>query len=343
MTSKRFTGLVLALVVALAACSSGDDQADSARTSGPDRPVASTATTDASTSTAPAITSIAPTAAPTTQPPAPAPGDASALVTATGVVVAVLGPERGGWRVRTPCFGESVVGSGTPLAGADVVLDPGHGGSETGAVGPNGLPEKEVNLLIAEEVRNRLEAAGLRVVLTRTGDYRATLQSRAEVATNLGARAFVSIHHNAAPDGPWPRPGAETYYQIASPDSKRLAGLVYEEVRGAFTPYEIAWVADRDAGAKYRPGSEGDYYGILRRSAGVPAVLSEAAFITNAPEAELLATPEFRAAEADALARAVQRYLGSNDPGSGFVEPYPRTEPAGPGGGAEGCVDPALE
>ncbi|HEX8581771.1 MAG TPA: hypothetical protein VF640_05570, partial [Acidimicrobiales bacterium] len=66
------------------------------------------------------------------------------------------------------------------------------------------------------------------------------------------------------------------------------------------------------------------------------------AFLSNPPEADLLARPEVQEAEAAAVARAVGRFLTTDDPGSGFVEPYPRTEPAGPGGGATGCVDPPL-
>ncbi len=154
---------------------------------------------------------------------------------------------------------------------------------------------------------------------------------------------FISIHHNAEPDEHRATPGSETYYQIASPDSKRAAGLVYEELFAALRTYAIDWTADRDAGAKYRPNSSGgDYYGILKRTAGIPAVLSEAAFISNPPEEALLADPAFQAVEAGALTRAVIRFVTTSDPGSGFVEPYPREQPAGSGGGASGCVDPPL-
>ncbi|MGI8759632.1 MAG: hypothetical protein ACR2K0_10045 [Acidimicrobiales bacterium] len=71
-------------------------------------------------------------------------------------------------------------------------------------------------------------------------------------------------------------------------------------------------------------------------------MLSEALFLSNPPEAELLERAEVRQAEAQALSRAVVRFLTSDDPGSGYVEPYPRTEPAGSGGGTEGCRDPDL-
>jgi N-acetylmuramoyl-L-alanine amidase len=265
------------------------------------------------------------------------------VVTPNGVVLAVRSAQPDGTYTATSPCGNEVRVAGTPLTAAHVVLDPGHGGGETGAVGPGGTREKDVNLAVAREAQRRLQALGAGVVLTRGEDYRITLASRAAIATALRPVVFISIHHNADPDGPRAGPGSETYFQIASGESKRAAGLVYEELVRAFSAYPIAWVADTDAGAKYRPANDGgDYYGILRRTAGVPAVLSEAAFVTNPPEEQLLVDPAFQAVEADAIARAVVRFATTPDPGSGFVEPYPRTQPAGPGGGAEGCVDPPL-
>lgn len=318
-----------------------------------DDDLAASPSTTSSPTTSPSTTGSMATSAtvPTTTTTSPAipwpglPGDGAprAVVTPNGVVLAVLSATADGRFVaRSPC-GNEVTVPGSPLSGATVVLDPGHGGGEPGAVGPAGTTEKDVNLAIALETERQLEAQGATVVLTRTGDYRITLASRAAIAQALRPTMFVSIHHNAEPDEHRATPGAETYYQIASGDSKRAAGLVYEELFRAFSAYDIDWVADRDAGAKYRPRSGGgDYYGILSRTAGIPAVLSEAAFISNPPEEVLLTDPAFQAVEAAAFTRAVIRYVTTADPGSGFVEPYPRTEPAGSGGGASGCVDPPL-
>jgi N-acetylmuramoyl-L-alanine amidase len=180
------------------------------------------------------------------------------------------------------------------------------------------------------------------VLLTRTGDYTLTLPTRAKIAQAVSPRAMVSIHHNAEPDEPWPRPGSETYYQIASSDSKRLAGLIYEELMKALSRYGgVTWVADRDAGVKYRPGSQGDYYAVLRQPAPVVSVLVESAFISNPPEAELLSRADVQQVEGEAIARGIVRYLTSRDPGSGFVEPYPRPTP--PSSGRAGpCTDPPL-
>lgn len=269
---------------------------------------------------------------------------ARAVVTPTGIVVGVVAPQDEGWLVLSPCGNEVPISVGTPISAAHVVLDPGHGGSETGAVGDGGLRESDVNLAMAELVAKELEDAGVEVILTRTADARSTLASRAFIATSLGAMAFVSIHHNAEPDGPSNRPGTEMWYQIDDPESRRLGGLLYESTLDVLAQYEVAWVADDDAGVKFRLNERGtDYYGILRNSVGVPTVLAELAFLSNPAEEQLLATSESRSEIASAVAEAIERFLTTDDPGSGFVEAYEREQPAGPGGGAEGCVDPPLE
>ena len=271
-------------------------------------------------------------------------GVARALVTPTQIVAPVLATTETGWLIETPCGNEVEVTEGTPISAVHVVLDPGHGGSETGAVGPAGTRESDLNLEVAGLIAAELESLGVEVLLTRLIDTRSTLATRARIATELDALAFVSIHHNADPDGPSDRPGTETWYQIDDPESRRLSGLIYEEVVPALAAFDAAWVADTDAGAKYRLNQRGtDYYGILRNSVGVPTSLAELAFLTNPTEEALLARPEVRSAEAEAVAAGIVRFLASDDRGSGFVEPYERVEPAGPGGGAAGCEDPALQ
>jgi len=315
-------------VVALVACSGGDSK--------PTAVAGSTASKSETTTTTESTTTT------TTQPepgwPAVDESGPGVFRSPNGIILPVVGDGE----VHTPC-NVSTGPVGDPILGANVVIDPGHGGKEPGAIGPTGLVEKDINLAVSEDVQNQLQISGASVVLTRTADYYTTIQNRAEIAVALHPQVFISIHHNAEPDGPSDVPGNESYYQIASPDSKRLAGLLWEEVTAAFSPYKIAWSADTDHGAKYRPGSNGgDYYGILRRAAGTTTVLSEAAFITNPPEEQLLRDPTFLHAEASAIAKAITRFVTTPDPGSGFVTPYPRTEPAGGGGGPEGCVDPTL-
>jgi N-acetylmuramoyl-L-alanine amidase len=371
----RLAAVVLIALMTGASCSDGGEGAAGSRDASTTTSAAGVASsTTAATSTTSAPSSTSTTGASTTSVPvATTPTTARPVGTpAAGVLVigadgASLAREPGGpaygrlragvvvsydavdgsWaRVLTPCENRAWLrlSDGRAEPTVEVVLDPGHGGNEPGATGPGGLTEKELNLAVVARTVTALEAAGVDVVVTRTSDYRVTLASRVAIAAALRPRVFVSVHHNAEPDGPRDGPGTETYYQIRSLDSKRLAGLLYEEVVRALAAFPASWVADTDAGAKYRTNDAGgDYYGILRRSAevGVMASLAELAFISNPSEEALLRRDDVRQAEAEALTRALMRYLHTEDPGSGFTVPYPRVAPAGPGGGASGCVDPA--
>jgi N-acetylmuramoyl-L-alanine amidase len=332
---RRLLPILLVLVLVASCSSSGDDDATTT----------TTIEVPASTTTAPAVETTTSTAPPPRLPAAATSGAVLALQSPSGVVVPVTGGAPGGWRVTTPCGRPASVADGTPIHGATVLLDPGHGGIETGASGSNGLVEKDLNLTVANLTKAALEREGATVVLTRTADYRVTLDVRSALAQRIKPPVMVSIHHNGGADGPSDRPGTEMYYQHAYPASKRLAGLLYEEVLGVFAGREgVDWHANVDAGAKVRlNGSGGDYYGILRGTNGVTTVLSEALFLSaSASEAELLARPDVQQAEAEAITRAVRRFMLGNDPGSGFVDPIPRTTPAGPGGGSTGCQDPPL-
>jgi N-acetylmuramoyl-L-alanine amidase len=136
---------------------------------------------------------------------------------------------------------------------------------------------------------------------------------------------FVSVHNNASPDGPSEHPGTETYYQLKSRGSKRLAGLTYEEVLRTLERFHVSWVSQDDAGAKYRMNERGiDYYYVLRHTT-IPAVIVESAYISNPPEEALLRREDVKDFLARALARAVNRYVTTDDPGSGFItKPLPR-------------------
>ena len=264
----------------------------------------------------------------------------------------------------TPAAEPISLGQGTSFSEAVVVLDPGHGGVNHGAQGPTGLREEVVNLDIARRARDLLQQphtvdwqTGLvypgqdippvgRVWVTRTegppeADYEAGLLFRATLAGSAGASALIAIHNNASPDGPFEGPGSETFYMFKDPDSRRLGGLLVEEMRRSFGAFDIAWAGDRDAGAKYRLQDDGetDYYGILRRAL-VPSVISEGAFISREPEEALLATPEFRQAYAEAIYRALVRLVTSDDPGSGFTTPYLRTTDVGSGDARPTCQVP---
>lgn len=263
--------------------------------------------------------------------------------TGSGHVLPVLGGGPGAWEVRTPCSNAAVV-SGVPIPGAHVVLDPGHGGSEPGAVGPAGLTEKELNLDVAMRAAALLRADGAVVHLTRQTDLRVTLSTRGEIVRSLDPLAFISVHHNAAPIGKAERPGSELYHQLADPQSQRLAGLLWEEFQEHLAPFGTDWAVGDAPGARARQSvrTGDDFYGVLRNTQGVPAVLSEAAYLSNPAEEALLLTDAFRDAEARAIADAVIRLVSTDDPGSGFQPVKVSDASAGGGGGPVGCVDPPL-
>lgn len=287
-------------------------------------------------------------AAPDTIPPLPAQPDAPALLSPGGVVVPVLAREAEGWKVSTPCGREAVLSSATPVTRGPVVLDPGHGGYDPGAVGPKGLTESELNLSVSRHAAAVLEQAGFPTLLTRNGDHGMNLTNRARLAVNLQAKAFVSVHHNAAAWAPSAIPGSEMYHQVASAESKRLAGLIYEEIVAALAVYDVRWVTS-GAGVTWRTKANGDdWYAMVNQPRGITAALAELAFISNPAEAALLAEPDVQRVEGEAVARGIIRFLTTSDPGSGYVEggqmpPRPRTGgPRGGGGGEDPCDDPVL-
>jgi len=171
-----------------------------------------------------------------------------------------------------------------------VAIDAGHGGKDTGAIGPTGLLEKEVVLDIAQRLRELLVKAGVRVLMTRETDTFVELQDRPRMAKQQGATVFVSIHANASV-----RPasnGSETYY--LSPQSQVLAQMVQEELS------RVPNLAPR--------GTKTANFLVLRES-DVPAVLVEVAYVSNIDEEARLRQNAFRQRLAEAVSRGVQRFL----------------------------------
>ena len=326
---------VLAACCLLAGCSAGSSAADRNR-------IPPLAEPDASGSVGPGVDGDGLEAVE----PAPplAEGGPRLIVSKKGVVLPVVGPAGDAYRVVTPC-GKEVAATGTPLTTIDVVIDPGHGGEETGAVGPRGLREKDLNLVVAAHAAKGLQAQGVSVLLTRRADYRMTLAARGLVVEAIRPKVFVSVHHNAGSTAPSPSgPGTEVYHQNQSGESRRLSGLVYEDVKGSLAKTKgVPWVAASRPGVVARVGATGDdYYGVLRRAKGTPAALIEGAFLSNPAEESLLQRKEVQKAEGEAISRGILRYLRSQDPGSGFLPPFTSSAPAGGGGGADDCEDPAL-
>lgn len=242
--------------------------------------------------------------------------------------------------VTTPCANQIRLMAGSRLDTVDIVIDPGHGGPETGSVGANRLYERDLNLEVALLTEQELNDLGYSVTLTRRTDLHMPIRQRTSIARALEPRVFISIHHNGGAVRPSDDPGTETFHQVNNPDSRRLAGILYEELQETFSAYDVEWVDTVHQGASSRLRATGeDAYGVLRLAPEVTSVITEALYMSNPPESRLMADPEVKAAEAAALARGIHRYLTTDEPGSGFRRSFVDPAMTGTGTGV-GCVDP---
>ena len=189
------------------------------------------------------------------------------------------------------------------IRGKIIVLDPGHGGSDPGAIGPTGLQEKQVTLPIAEYLKSILEAKGAKVILTRTTDVDVygphasgvdELQARVNVANGNQADAFISIHINSFSN---PNVGGiATYYFDGSEQSKKLASSVQEQI------------AEHSGFNGDRGIQPGNLY-VLRHSL-MPSILVELGFISNPKEESHLKESSTRQEFANELAKGLEVYFG---------------------------------
>ncbi|NNK91981.1 MAG: N-acetylmuramoyl-L-alanine amidase [Acidimicrobiia bacterium] len=364
--------LLIVLVLVVAACGASSDAA---------RMVGDA--TDAATTTTLATTTVASTTT-TTMPPAEGivisppgglelyefAGDKPFATLHEGVAMGVQF-RSGDWlEVTDPCNNDvwilgsdvdlipraepAAAGPGFDLSDAVIMLDPGHGGRDWGAVGSTGMRESHLNSDIAQRARTLLlrsndinfttgeitPGMGYRAVeavfLTRDsegpegGDFEAGLAFRAELGNRSGADVFVSIHNNSVPLIDVELPGTEVYYSVASTESRRLAAILYEEMLLSLGQFDVDWRGGPIKGARARVDSETgeDYYGLLRR-AETPAAIVEGAYLTNPEEEALMATDAFRDAYAEALYRGIVRFLTTTDPGSGINSPEQFVDDAG--------------
>ncbi len=177
-----------------------------------------------------------------------------------------------------------------PLRGHVVVIDPGHGGKDPGAIGPTGLMEKHVTLDIGLRIRRLLVEDGVRVVMTRETDVYIDLADRTRIGRERGGTVFVSLHTNANTLAAVN--GSETYY--LTPLSLSLAQMIQDELTRAL-------------GLPSR-GIKTANFLVLRENA-LPSVLVEVAFISHPQEEARLREDAFRDRIAAAAARGITRFL----------------------------------
>jgi N-acetylmuramoyl-L-alanine amidase len=182
-----------------------------------------------------------------------------------------------------------------PRGGIVVVIDPGHGGQDSGAVGVGGLQEKRPILSIALEVASLLEKQGVDAVLTRSDDRFVDLAPRVALAERVNANAFVSIHANSISLSRPDINGLETYRaRSGSSGGLRLAQLIHNSI--------LRSVNMRDRGVR----SAGFY---VLRNTSMPAVLVEVGFVTGREDAARLASPTGRRLLAQAIAQGILQYF----------------------------------
>ncbi|MBR2773377.1 MAG: N-acetylmuramoyl-L-alanine amidase [Selenomonadaceae bacterium] len=181
-----------------------------------------------------------------------------------------------------------------------IVLDPGHGGSDSGAIGPSGVTEKYVALEVSLKARDLLTASGYQVVMTRTTDVDVAapgvpdsteLQARVDKAPS-NAALFISVHCNAFSNGK--ANGMETYHAPTAVQGARLARLLNEEL-------------ERLGGLNNRGVKAARFY--VMTHSQCPASLIELGFITNPNEERLLASDDYQHKLAQAITNAVNRYF----------------------------------
>ncbi|MEH1921889.1 N-acetylmuramoyl-L-alanine amidase [Nostoc sp.] len=172
-----------------------------------------------------------------------------------------------------------------------VVIDPGHGGKDSGAPGLGGLLEKNVILPIGKRVGAILEQNGVQAVLTRDADFFVELQGRVDITKRANATLFVSIHANSVDNRPDVN-GLEVYYY----DS----GYGLAEVVRKTILQDIGTIKDR--------GTRKARFYVLRKNS-IPAILVETGYMTGYEDNPRLGTPEYQNRMAEAIAQGILKYL----------------------------------
>ncbi|HEY8670368.1 MAG TPA: N-acetylmuramoyl-L-alanine amidase, partial [Terriglobales bacterium] len=215
-----------------------------------------------------------------------------------------------------------------------IVIDPGHGGHDTGTIGPNGLLEKDLVLDVSRRLGRMLEARlGAQVVFTRRDDTFIPLSTRTSIANQEQADLFVSVHANSSHDHD--ARGVETYYLnfTSSPEALEVAArenaasdqdihqlqdLVkkialkekIEESREFASDVQQSLhssLAAKTSGMRDRGVKKAPFVVLI--GANMPSILAEISFISNPGDEKRLKTPEYRQRIAESLYRGISRYV----------------------------------
>ena len=174
-----------------------------------------------------------------------------------------------------------------------VIIDPGHGGKDSGAIGIGGVQEKNIILPIGKRIAEVLERNGIQVIMTRDSDYFVTLPGRVTMAQQANADVFVSIHANSAGESRPEVSGLETYHYDSG---LTLAQIVHSKILQSLN------VRDRNV-------RKARFY-VLRKTS-MPSILVETGFLTGRDDAAKLRTSAYQNQMADAIAQGILQYLKS--------------------------------
>jgi N-acetylmuramoyl-L-alanine amidase len=201
------------------------------------------------------------------------------------------------------------------LSGMVIVVDPGHGGIDSGAHDRMGLMEKDINLDVSLRVKKILESRSAKVIMTRDRDvsledrsdlnasrYRRDLDARKDIINRNYVDVFVSIHVNISPGNPGTR-GAIVFYNPLSTEGKKLARYVAKSID------DIVYRDFLKNSTLYTKIRTDDYY--ILRETKVPGVLVELGFLTNPQDKKLLQDKKFKDRIALAISEGVTLYLTS--------------------------------
>ena len=265
-------------------------------------------------------------------------------------------PPAGPLRVALVVLAVGFAAPTPPAAGSSldrfdtIVLDAGHGGDDDGARGAHGVVEKDLVLDVARRLRDRLQEAGLQVVLTRDRDVYVPLEQRTTIANRARGDLFISIHANAASERA--ARGIETFFlslEASDDDARQLAARENAAFRDLTVPVvagddplvailgdlaaaellhesdEFARLAQREVAALNGAPSRGVKQApfVVLMGLEMPAVLVEIGFVTNPSEAQELATEAQRDRIAQALARATLEFRQRYDARRGIAAPEP--------------------
>lgn len=210
------------------------------------------------------------------------------------------------WKCIPSVLARKELGNEKPLK--TILLDPGHGGMDGGAVSPTGTIEKDINLNIGIKLKGELEKQGFKVIMTREEDKglyseggtvrqkkREDLSNRAKMIVEGNCDIFVSIHLNMFPQRKYY--GAQVWY-ASNEGSKKLASIM----QGDFKAY-----LDNTNNRIEKPAK--DDYWILRSVGEIPAVLVECGFLSNEIEELKLKTDVYQEKIAKIIALSIQSYF----------------------------------